>query len=198
MAVKAKKDEDDKRSMMIRDLDPRIGRRTRLVISATFGVFWTALPIVGYFVERANPKADQLPPLISSVISLGVASAVAHRARASLSRTALNRSIVRALGVVLAAQIGLYAATYLLGVSYEHTRVLILVLYATCSAQMAASVEQRLWPTAATYALIAALACVWPPMAWPLEAIANAVLTLNVLVIWRSANEPTEDPVRSR
>jgi hypothetical protein len=172
---------------MVRDLDPMIGGRTRLMIGAAFGIFWTALPIAGFFIEARNPKPDQLPPLISSVVSLGVASAIAHAARASLSRTALNRSIVRALGVVLAAQIVLYAATYMLGISYEHTRVLIIILYATCSALVAASVERRLWPTAATYAVIALLACIFPPAAWPLEAIANAVLTMNVLVIWRGA-----------
>jgi hypothetical protein len=29
-------------------------------------------------------------------------------------------------------------------------------------------------------------------MAWPLEAVANAVLTVNVLVIWRNTTDPSE------
>jgi serine/threonine-protein kinase len=176
---------------MARDLDPAIGRRARMRVSAGLGLMWTALPWLGWFIERGDPSADQRAPLLSSILSLVLATGIAIPLRASLSRTALNRSLVRSIGVVLVAQIALFAVTLKLGVSYEHTRVLVLLLYTACCALTAASVERRLWPSAAAYAAITAIACVWPALAWPVESVANLVLTINVIVIWRGESAPS-------
>ncbi len=172
-------------AVLDRDQSPRIGRRARLQISAAFGVLWTIIPWLGFFVERGDPAPSQRLPLLSSTIMLVLAIAVSRRAREALARTALNRSLVRSVGVVLAAQVVLYAVTLYLGVSYEHTRVLVLCLYAACSALTAAAVEQRLWPAAVGYLVTVAIASVWPAIAWPVESVANLLLTINVLVIWR-------------
>ena len=53
------------------------------------------------------------------------------------------------------------------------------------SALTAAAVEQRLWPAAVGYLVTVAIASVWPAIAWPVESVANLLLTINVLVIWR-------------
>jgi eukaryotic-like serine/threonine-protein kinase len=185
------RDEKEKRlASMARDHDPRSGRRARMYVSAGLGVLWTALPWVGWFLERGDAQADQRAPLFSSTLMFVLASMVAYRLRAALSRSALNRSLFRSIGTVLAAQIALFAVTYKLGVSYEHTRVLVLLLYAACCSITAAAVEPRLWPSAATYLAILGIATVWPAAAWPVESIANLVLTVNVLIIWRA--EPDE------
>jgi hypothetical protein len=126
-----------------------------------------------------------------------LAIAIAVPLDASLSRTALNRSLVRAVGVVLVAPIAVYAVTLTLGVSYEHTRVLVLLLYAACCALTAAGVERKLWPSASAYAAITAIACVWPWLAWPVESFANLVLTINILVIWRGEAADSQRPEQS-
>ena len=188
-AARARREKEERVASMVRDLDPRIGRRLRLTISAVLGVIWTVLPWIGFVIEASDPHPDQKPPLVSSTMMLVLTALVAHRYREALSRTAINRALVRAVGVVLVAQIVLFAMTLRLGVAYEATRVLVLLLYAVCSALTAATVERRLWPTPIAYAVVAAIATVWPPAAWPVESIANLALTINVLVVWRRDDE---------
>lgn len=188
-AARARREKEQRLASMVRDLDPRVGRRLRLTISAALGVLWTILPWIGFVIEWNDPHADQKGPLVSSTLMLVVAALVARRYREALSRTAINRALVRAVGVVLTAQIVLFAATLRLGVAYEATRVLVLVLYAACSALTAATVERRLWPTPIAYAVVALIATIWPLAAWPVESIANLALTINVLVVWRRDDE---------
>gem|GEM_PF-4877809 len=92
------------------------------------------------------------------------------------------------MGVVLASQIAIYAVTYELHVAYEQTRVIVLAMYAMGASLTAAAVERRLWPAAATYAAIVVVATAWPAAAWPFESLANLVLTLNVVSIWRRSD----------
>ena len=180
------KDVEQKRlASLARDHDPSIGRPTRLLIGLALGLVWTVLPWVGFVLEKGDPRADQLPPLLSSILSLLFGAALAHVGRNALSRTRLNRNLVRAVGVVLVAQVAIYGITWRTHVPYEQTRVLVLLLYAVCCALTAAVVERRLWPAAATYAAVVLLATKWPPYAWPLESLANVVLTLDVFFIWR-------------
>jgi len=183
-AAKHERDKDARLASMARDLDPRIGRRVRLTISACMGMVWTILPWIGFFIERNDPHADQLAPFMSSIASLAAAAVVARMYRDALSRTVINRSLVRAVGVVLAAQIVMFAMTWKLGVTYEATRVLVLLLYAACSALVAATVETRLWPTPIAYVLVATVGCLVPAIAWPVESLANIALTVNVLAVW--------------
>jgi hypothetical protein len=171
---------------MERDLDPRVGRRIRLRLSAGLGIVWTLLPWVGFVMERGDPNADQLAPLISSTLMLLLVTGIAVRFRSALGRTAINRALASSVGVVLAAQIALFAMTFKLHVSYEATRVLVLLLYAACSAMTAAMAERRLWPTPVAYFVVATIATIWPDFAWPVESIANLALTLNVLVVWKT------------
>jgi Tat protein translocase TatC len=65
---------------------------------------------------------------------------------------------VRSVGIVLAAQIALFAITFKLRVAYEATRVLVLLLYAACSAMTTAMAERRLWPTPIAYFVVATIA----------------------------------------
>ena len=197
-ARRAREESERRLASMARDHDPRIGRRVRMIVSACLGSIWTALPWIGWFLERSNPASDQRAPLASSSAMLVFAFLIAHRLREALSRSALNRNIVRSVGVVLVAQVVLFAVTYHLGVSYDHTRVLVLLLYAVCCALTAAAVEPKLWPAATAYAAIVLIASLRPSLAWPVESIANLALTINVLVIWRGEPDPSGDPPQSQ
>jgi serine/threonine-protein kinase len=194
-AAREQQAKEKRLASMARDLDPRIGRRTRLLVCGSLGVFWTLLPLVGWFVERGDPNANQRDPLVTSIASLFMATMVWFRFRRSLSRTALNRSLVRSIGVILAAQVFLYFVTLKLGVSYEQTRVLVLVSYATSACLAAAAIERRFWPGAVAYILVAIAASASPPNAWLFEVFSNLALTLNVLWIWRS-DDAQEDRAR--
>jgi serine/threonine-protein kinase len=183
-AAKAHREKEKRLASMARDLDMRTGRNVRLWSSVAFGIVWTFLPWIGFLMERGDPNADQIWPFVSSTLMLLVAVGVWFRYREALGRTAINRVLVRSVGVVLAAQIALFAMTFKLRVSYEATRVIVLLLYAACSAMVAATAERRLWPTPAAYFAVAMIATIWPVLAWPVESIANLALTVNVLVVW--------------
>ncbi|MDQ3035153.1 MAG: serine/threonine protein kinase [Myxococcota bacterium] len=183
-ARRAKEREEASRDAMARDLDRSVGRRTRLLVSTTLGVMWTILPWIGFFMERADPTIDQRMPILSSAITLVIASALGYWARSALARTALNRSLVRAVAAVLAGQLALFAVTWRLGVSYESTRPLVLLLYAVCASLTAAAIEKRLWPAAIAMIATFLAGSAWPEYAWPFESFGNLALTINVLVIW--------------
>jgi eukaryotic-like serine/threonine-protein kinase len=187
-AAKARREKEKRMASIARDLDPRVGRGVRLRLSALLGVVWvvwTLLPWLGFVMEHGDPNADQVWPLISSSSMFILAAGAAYWFRDALSRTAINRALVRSVGIVLAAQIALFAITFKLRVSYEATRVLVLLLYAACSAMTAGMAERRLWPTPIAYFLVATIATIWPAFAWPVESLANLALTINVLVVWR-------------
>ena len=190
--------EEERRAALARDHDPAAGRRVRLAISAGLGVVWTLLPWVAWYLESRSPGIDQRLPMVSSTAMLVSATAIAFFARGALSRSVLNRSLVRAVGVVLAGQLALFALTYRLGITYEQTRPLVLFLYAVASALVAASIERRLWPSAAAASASCAFAFVWPTLAWPAESLANLVLTINVLAIWARLDEDLVTPLRQR
>jgi hypothetical protein len=183
-ARRAKDAEEAARAAMARDLDPSVGRRTRLLVSTTLGVIWTILPWIGFFAERASPEIDQRAPIFSSALTLVIASGLGYWAREALARTTLNRSLVRAVAAVLVGQLALFVLTWRLGVSYDATRPLVLLLYAVCASLTAAAIERRLWPAAIAMILVFLAGATWPEYAWPFESFGNLALTVNVLVIW--------------
>ncbi|UJR83877.1 serine/threonine-protein kinase [Sandaracinus amylolyticus] len=183
-ARRAKEREEAKRAALVRQFDPSIGRRTRVVVSTILGVIWTVLPWIGFALEQHDPTIDQRAPLLSSCAMLVLASVIGYWAREALSRTALNRSLVRVVAAVLIGQVALYAVTWKLAITYEQTRPLVLLLYAVCASLTASALERRFWPAALAMCAAFVLAAVWPTYAWPFESFANLVLTVNVLVIW--------------
>lgn len=183
-AAKAQRAKDKRLASIARDLDPRVGRAVRLRLSVLLGIVWTLLPWVGFAMEHGDPNADQIWPMISSSTMFILAASAAFWWREALSRTAINRALVRSVGIVLAAQIALFAITFKLHVAYDATRVLVLLLYAACAAMTAAMAERRLWPTPIAYFFVATVATIWPSVAWPVESIANLALTVNVLIVW--------------
>ncbi|MDQ3037002.1 MAG: serine/threonine protein kinase [Myxococcota bacterium] len=188
-AQDAKERERAARAALERDLDPAVGRRSRVVVSGVLGVLWLALPWVGFVLERNDPNVDQRMPMLSSSLLVLVAAVLGYRAREELARSALNRAFVRTIFAVLVAQFVLFALTYRLGISYEATRPLVLLLYAFCSAVAVETLDRRVWPAALAYAIVFVLGAIWPAYAWPFESLANLVLIINVVVIWGRATK---------
>jgi hypothetical protein len=196
-ARRAWEQEETRRAALARDHDPTAGRRMRLSISAGLGIVWTLLPWAGFVLERSGAEMDQRLPILSSALMLACALPLAYFARRSLSRTVLNRSLVRVVGVVLAAQLALFIATYALDITYAQTRPLVLLLYTVCNGVTAAAIERRLWPSSMTYAFVFAASVAWPSWAFPLESMGHFVLTITVLAIWSRLDAEIAAPRRT-
>jgi serine/threonine-protein kinase len=189
--------EDRRREHLARDLDPSIGRRTRAFVGTVLGTMWTIFPAIAYFLER-RMQGTFATAIASTAAMLLVAGAMTYWARDSLSRTAINRRLVRSVGLVLVGQAALFAASWMLGLEYTQARALLIVHYTVCAALIAATVEGRLWPSALAYLIVLPVAVSRSDLAFLLEAIANLVVTINVVVIWGQLDTDLVNPLRER
>ncbi|MDQ3033726.1 MAG: protein kinase [Myxococcota bacterium] len=190
--------EDARRAALAHDFDASIGRRTRVFVGLILGTIWTVAPWIGFGLERRHGTPPLWVPLLSAVAILVFASGLGYWARESLRRTEINRRLTRTVGIMLVAQIALFAGAWGIGVEYAKSRVLLLLLYAVISALAAATIEARMWPSAVAFMIGFALACVWPGYEYPFQSVANLVLTVNVVVVWGRIEDDVVVPLRER
>lgn len=168
-----------------RDQDPAIGSRTRFVMSIAFGITWTVLPILAQLVFNAvGLKPSPRYALMIAFVMLPLALGVGYWARDSLSKTAINRHIYSLLLLTLVAQIVLASALMLMGVESVESVALNFFLGFTVVGAGAITVDARLWPTAAGYALALYAGVLWPNALLYLMGGSHLVLTANVAAIW--------------
>jgi hypothetical protein len=87
-----------------RDLDLRVGQRTRVFVISILGLVWTATPFLAQFGlgrdDTNSPGYLALP-----IVSLLILGGLAIWARESLTRTLVNRTVVATLALALIAQL---------------------------------------------------------------------------------------------
>jgi len=193
----ARVEEEKRREKLARDHDPTIGRRTRVFLSAILGATWTIFPVFGWWWEQHH-VTDARRLIFGSLGMLVFAGTLAYWARDSLSRTAINRRLVRVVGIVLAAQTAMFLGTHLLGIPYELARPLLMLLYAASMSMTAAAIEGRLWPSAIamTAGFFASVAS--PDHTFLFESAANFVLTINVVWVWARIEDDVVAPLKER
>jgi hypothetical protein len=190
--------EQARASRLARDFDPAIGRRTRVFLGMILGAAWTISPWIAHAHELAHPRHDGLAPIGASIAMIALAAGLALWARESLSQTAMNRRLSRAVGVALLGQLAIFGATHALGVSYAHVRPLLLIHYAVVLVMVVAAIEWRFWPSSIVMGIAAAAACVDPGHAYAFLAFANLGLTVNVFVIWGRLDHDVVAPLEER
>lgn len=197
-ARRARDEEDARREALARDLDPAVGRRTRVFLGAVLGAVWTIAPWLAWWYERDHGIADQALPTLWTGLMIVVAGALAIWARDSLSRTAINRRLVRATGIALFGQLALLVVTWRLGISVADTRILLLLHYAITLALTSATIEAKLWPSALAAALACGIGAAVAETSYPLTSASNFVLLINVVAIWARIEEDVMTPLEAR
>lgn len=175
--------EERRRTELARDYDPSIGLRTRRLIGILFGAMWSLLPFAAYFWEERHGGNYQRA-IVSSIVLTALSIALAFWARDSLSRTAINRRLIGAIGVGLGAQIGIFGAMSVIGIDYELGRPIMCGVHALIALLIASTIEALLWPSAILFTMGFAISVFYPRIAYLIEATVNLFLIANIGVIW--------------
>jgi eukaryotic-like serine/threonine-protein kinase len=172
------------------ELDPAIGRRTRMVVGAMLGALWTIVPeVCGWLHGRYQPTPRWMP-FVFTVVIAAIVSGVVVWGKESLSKTAVNRRMQAAVMLMFATQLALQLGGNLLGLALVHIYVLYVHGWFVSACVFAIFVDRRFWPSAVGYFVAFIGASIAPEQPWHLMSASNAILTANLLIAW---SRPGED-----
>jgi serine/threonine-protein kinase len=175
---------------LARDLDPRRGRRIRLLLGMVLGGVWTLSPLGGMALTWGHPERETLfGNGAASVGQLAIAIAVVVVARARLKKTRLNRQLARIVLLALSAQVLAYAGAWAVGATPATTEVALFFAWFLLVGSVAVMLETRVWPAAAVMLATFFIGCARPDLHHALNALGNFVLTVNILVVWRETRD---------
>jgi serine/threonine-protein kinase len=183
-AVRARADHDERLRRLEKDLDPRVGTRTRTFIGAIFGVVWTLLPLVEWLHEQRGGATSHLLSVGSSLLLLVLGGGLFLWARETLTKTLVNRRLSSTLGLHLVAQMLLGTGAWLAGLSITQSETMLVFTWALTQILLAVWVERWFALTALVCALSFLGAARWPAALHPLMALDNLVFTLVLLLVW--------------
>ena len=169
-----------------RQMDPNVGRRTRLALAAIIGVCWSLSPLLNALLVQDTPQETHEHFLLG-VFALGVvALGLGVWARKSLMETTLNRRIVAAVVFLLLGEAILCHVCVRLDLSPVAGLQLQFFFWFCVASLFAITLEWRLLPSAALYLAGTFAVLAWPEGRYYLMSIANLFLTINAVLIWRS------------
>lgn len=166
------------------DLDPMIGRRTRVFVAAVLGVIWTVTPQVLGVFERRHPVHA---PWIDYACTAAVAAfggLIVLWGRESLMKTSVNRRLVALGAVIFANQLMLQVGGNVLGLAPPITNILVVALWGAVMSFYAAVFDRRFWGPVTGFFVAFLLACRWPERRWDVISASNLVLLVTFVVAW--------------
>jgi serine/threonine protein kinase len=168
-----------------RDLDLRVGQRTRVFVISILGLIWTVSPFYAQF-EFARGLEDEYAfgYLTTPLASLVILALLAIWARESLTRTLANRTVVATLALALVAQLLLMLGSPLMGLSYYDATPLLPLLWSVLVAMGALTFEPRATPIAIAYAAGFFAAAALPEWQFLVIGICNLVFLVVLVIAW--------------
>lgn len=171
------------------DLDPMVGRRTRVFVTTLLGILWTVTPqFVGWY-ERRWPDYPYWAPYVWSSGILFVGLLLVRWGRESLTKTSVNRRMIATGMVAFAAQLALQVGAHLVGMPRVTMTTLHMLVWGV-SASSLAMAEPRFWIAVGSFFLGFILAARWPAYRWDVMTGSTFIL---LVVILRSWWKPIED-----
>jgi serine/threonine-protein kinase len=190
-AVRAHREEQETLRATQRDYDPSLGRRTRWVVSVIFGTVWTIVPLLLWWANDAGVlESSHLGHLIANLLLCAFGAALFYWARASMTRTAINRGIVGVMTAAFIAQILVSIGCWIARVPTNLVLVMYMAVWTGTAGAAVATIESRLWPTMVSFGLCFLAGTYAPEYRHLLAAIGNAVLSANATFLW---SRPEED-----
>lgn len=168
-----------------RDLDTRIGQRTRAFVSLLMGLLWTVAPAYEYWGHVPRWYVDSvLMQALVPAISMLALGGLTLWARESLTRTRVNRTVLAALFLALGSHLALLGGFFLLGLPLLLHLVGMLLIWAVITALVTLTVDRRLAPIPIAYFTGFLVAALRPEDVLLVVAICDLVFTVVVSVIW--------------
>jgi len=169
-----------------RQHDPSIGTRTRTVLVVALGLVFTIAPLLA-----AAFPALQLTTLGGQIaFSLGAGVLITFLgwwARESMRATLINRRILASAVVLFALQTVLAIGTWSLGLTIEHTQVLLLFLYAATCTTLAIDLDAYFAVAAVGYVAAFVISARLPEHRMFAMGASNLVFTVNAIWRWHPA-----------
>ncbi len=174
----------EKLRQLERDLDPRVGRQSRLIAGAVFGALWTLVPFLAPHYIALHPEQEGVASVPFSVLSLALMAVGMWLLR---PKSRINRQLMAGFTFGLAAQpFCIFAAKY--GAHVEGPKMVMVLMgyWFVVMGMIAASMERRLAPLPLAYAIGFFVALYYPAYRYEAVAGANFISMLTVIVIWSS------------
>jgi eukaryotic-like serine/threonine-protein kinase len=192
--------EADERAARIAELktfrdarDTRIGQGPRVFIASVLGLLFTVLPLFRIVGPTLAPGEIFAAYITGPALSLVLFGGLFVWAREAMTRTIVNRQTAWSILVLLSYQIILTLLCWANGTSEQLLLTLLFLLWSVMASMYAVAVERRTVPMALGYVSALAASTIWPAAGVWLMSAANAVFTVNAMVIWR-APRGTDQP----
>lgn len=181
-----------KLQVLDRELDMRIGARTRAFVALVMGVLYSIVPLLtGLAVRQGWIALDGWSPLVMAVGFAALLGFGCVWARESLFSNEANRRIVRALWSLAAALGMLATAGMALDLPPLSTMTFELVLFFLFTAMLASTIDRRLYASALAFLLAFGLGTLWPACIFEAMAFGNLFGSLIIAVYWRPSAAQT-------
>ncbi len=183
-----------------RDLDKRIGTRTRSALVLVFGLAFSIVPTVFWQI----PKFYEASHAMHTTWALGMGCAIAAAtwwARESVTATAFNRRIIGTFLFMFVIQAFVAIGGALADRPPTENYTWNLLLATMIAGMLAITVEPFLWPAVPVYIVSYLLARAYPELSLPLSSIPHLTITLLAAYRWRPATilmTPEERAARER
>jgi serine/threonine-protein kinase len=168
---------------LARDLDSRIGRRTRVVLAVIMASLWMLMPT--WRLMTGAPWAGYDARLPWPLVFFAVAALVGWFGRRSLFANAFNRRVLATVLLVQVAQTALTIGSWRVGVPPAYDQALGLFMGFVASGVVAITLIPRLWPAAAAYLALFLTGTFVPEHQDVCTLIANSFFALTCGWIWR-------------
>ncbi len=164
-------------------LDPQIGRRTRTFMALVLGTLWTVTPLLHPLMLPVDPEG-YLGLLLMPLFFLAVGAGLFLWARESMKKTAINRYITSAVGLVLLSEVLFTLGAYGMHLSVPITHTLVFVLWFMAAAMISLVAELRMFPAAIGYGAGFFATIMNQEWRFHITAACNAFTTVLVVGIW--------------
>lgn len=169
------------------ELDPSIGRRTRVAVMFFLGVVWTVAPQLEARFEEVS--RDPRLMYLWTLAIIGLAGAAFKWGRESLSKTLVNRRL-RAIGMTcFALQLALELGCNWMQLPFEKNITLHFFLWTVTMASAAIFLDRKLWPSAFGYLAGFLFVARVPAWRWHVMSAAHLVLLVNFVLAWGSLDD---------
>ncbi len=165
---------------LLAEHDQRAGLRTRAFVSLVLGSYLTLMPLVVHLFDR-DPSWEHIA--IGFVVTTALMAAIGLWARDSLSRSVLNRALIRIAIATPVMQILMIVGGAGIGLDSVQLVVFFPLVSAVIAATFAVTLEPMVGVAAGGYAVAFLLASWQPPLRWLVLSGANCLLV--GVLLWR-------------
>ena len=168
-----------------KDWDPQAGKRTRLFLVMLMGSVWTALPLLQWHGPLQNSWASYRGLLTWSAIMTGLMVILGVWAWESMSKSAINRALMRAGLLTPTGMFLIHLGCWLRDVDPMDSQLMTQFWWSGLTLMLASYVDSRLFPTAIGYLLAFLFSAAFPDWRFAFMSVSNLILTINAIIIWK-------------